>query len=132
MELKIFLTGDNHIGLKFSNYPDQIKQELIEARINNLRKMVETANEQHCDLFIIAGDLFDKVKIARKDIEKAGGRMFLEKLPFPIMPGIITTGEVPRVTDFENTGTSRRTVQGDKVIDDIMLDDMSLIINIKN
>ena len=87
MELKIFLTGDNHIGLKFSSYPDEIKRELIEARVNNLRSLIETANQRHCDLFIIAGDLFDKIKIAKIDIEKTAKILKEFSGTVAVMPG---------------------------------------------
>jgi 7,8-dihydropterin-6-yl-methyl-4-(beta-D-ribofuranosyl)aminobenzene 5'-phosphate synthase len=45
---------------------------------------------------------------------------------------MITTGEVTRVTDFENAATNRRMIENGEVIDDYMLDDLSLILNIKN
>ncbi len=69
MELKILHTGDLHIGMRFSSYPDGIRQNLIDARINVLEKIVNIANDNHCDILIIAGDLFDRiVKIPKKDI----------------------------------------------------------------
>lgn len=68
MGLKIFHTGDLHIGMKFSNYPDLIRNNLIEARFETLEKMIFRANKEQCNLFIIAGDLFDKINIAVRDI----------------------------------------------------------------
>lgn len=70
-ELKIFLTGDNHIGLKFNRYPTDIKQELIEARIENLKKLVSLANKEKCQLFVIAGDLFDNIRVGQREVERA-------------------------------------------------------------
>lgn len=87
MELKIFLTGDNHIGLKFNNYPDQIKEDLVNARIENLKNLVLTANKENCDLFVIAGDLFDKVKIAQRDVEKAARALKEFSGTVVVMPG---------------------------------------------
>ncbi|SET00811.1 metallophosphoesterase family protein [Anaerobranca gottschalkii] len=69
MEFKIFLTGDNHIGKKWNNYPEEVKRQLKDARIDNLRKLVALANDENCDLFIIAGDLFDYSKVAKRDID---------------------------------------------------------------
>jgi exonuclease SbcD len=65
--LKIFHTGDNHIGLKFNKYTGA-KETLIEARFTTLEKMVCHANEKKCDLFVVAGDLFDMLSVKKDDI----------------------------------------------------------------
>ena len=54
--LRIFQTGDNHIGLKYAGYAQGPK--LAERRIEALRELVRRANELECDLFAVAGDLF--------------------------------------------------------------------------
>ena len=54
--IRIFLTGDNHIGLKYAGYEQG--QRLVRHRIDALRRMVQAANEMHCDIFAVAGDLF--------------------------------------------------------------------------
>ena len=54
--LRIFLTGDNHIGLKYANYTQG--EQLSQYRLDTLRDMVKTANSLECDIFAIAGDLF--------------------------------------------------------------------------
>ncbi len=69
MTLKILHTGDIHIGMKFNRYPDDIRQDLKEARFNILDRLVNRANEEKCNIFAIAGDLFDKIsKISKQDI----------------------------------------------------------------
>lgn len=66
--LKIFVTGDNHIGLKYSNHPE--KEKLIGHRIRAFESMVEKANQEACDLFVITGDLFDRITgISKKTIK---------------------------------------------------------------
>lgn len=77
MALKIFHTGDLHIGMKFNNYPDMIKNDLVEARFETLENMILEANEELCNLFVIAGDLFDKINIPKRDIIRVIG--ILEK-----------------------------------------------------
>lgn len=67
MSLKILHTSDIHLGMKFAGYPE-VQAELSEARFKTLEKLVNLANTEKCDLFIIAGDLFDRVSIAKKDI----------------------------------------------------------------
>jgi exonuclease SbcD len=59
--IRIFHTADVHIGMKFNNYPEPVKDCLREARTDALDKMIELANEEKCNLFVVAGDLFDKI-----------------------------------------------------------------------
>lgn len=67
--LKIFLTGDNHIGLKYVNHPH--REQLLAFRISAFESMVRCANQENCDLFVIAGDLFERTKgIAKRDIRQ--------------------------------------------------------------
>ena len=70
MSLKIFATADVHLGIKFSNFPDN-EQKLAMARLDSLERMVEKAKEVNSDLFIIAGDLFDRKTTSAETIEKA-------------------------------------------------------------
>lgn len=70
MSLKIFHTGDIHIGMKFNNYADKVKATLSEARFLSIEHMINRANELNSDIFVVAGDLFNSIKIARKDIER--------------------------------------------------------------
>ena len=46
---------------------------------------------------------------SREKIEAAGGHVYLSKEPFQLMPGVITTGEVKRKTDFEELGIALKT-----------------------
>lgn len=71
MALKIFHTGDVHLGMKFNNYPDNVKKELVEARFSSLEYMVEKSNDLNTDLFVVAGDLFNKIQVAKRDIKRA-------------------------------------------------------------
>ena len=68
MSLKIFHTSDLHIGMKFMHYPDDLRDSLIEARFKCLETMVKQANDHGCQLFVVAGDLFEKQNISKRDI----------------------------------------------------------------
>jgi len=59
--MKIFHTADLHIGMKFNNYPEPVRSELKQARIDVLGKMVSIANKQECNIFVVAGDLFHSI-----------------------------------------------------------------------
>jgi exonuclease SbcD len=67
MSLKIFLTADVHLGMKFASYPE-VQSELSGARFNTLAECVSIANREECDLFVVAGDLFDRVSVSDRDI----------------------------------------------------------------
>lgn len=68
--VKIFVTGDNHIGKKYDRYPE-IKEKLIESRFDCLQDMVRKAEEEGCDFFIITGDLFDNINSVKVgDVKK--------------------------------------------------------------
>lgn len=56
--LRIFLTGDNHIGLKYLG--SEQAEKLVQKRVSAFEQMVRKANEEKSDLFVISGDLFDK------------------------------------------------------------------------
>jgi len=67
---------------------------------------------------------------SREEIEKAGGSLLLTKDPVKLMSGITTTGEVKRQTDFEEVGIALKTIDGGEVVDDRMLDDISVVANV--
>ncbi len=82
--IRFFITGDVHIGKKYDRYSD-IKDRLIESRFECLERCVKKADQEHCDFFIITGDLFDNVSgIKQKDVRRVvdilsgfGGRVIV-------------------------------------------------------
>jgi len=68
--MKLFATADLHLGMKFSTFGDA-GPDLSQARYGALERCVEAANKEKCELFIIAGDLFDRQNVASSDILKA-------------------------------------------------------------
>ena len=72
--LRIFVTGDNHIGLKYASHEQAAL--LASSRLTAFEGMVETANRESCALFIITGDLFENTgSVAKRDV-----RLLLEIL----------------------------------------------------
>ena len=69
---------------------------------------------------------------SKVEIEKAGGKLSLTKEPLVIMPGIMTTGEVRRRTEFEKVTAAVKTIENGIVVDDLMLDDISVVANVKD
>lgn len=88
MTLSVYLTSDLHLGMKFAGYPETPQAALVEARFACLERMVEEAGRLRCDLFVVAGDLFDRVSASRKDIQRAAAalRSFPGKL-VAVLPG---------------------------------------------
>jgi len=70
MTVKIFHTADLHLGMRFAGYPE-IQDKLINARYETLENMVKIANNEKCDLFVISGDLFDRVTMKANEIYRA-------------------------------------------------------------
>ncbi|HDQ05603.1 MAG TPA: MBL fold metallo-hydrolase [Candidatus Bathyarchaeota archaeon] len=65
------------------------------------------------------------------EVESAGGIPLLAADPVKIADGITTTGEVPRTTAFEKV-RGFWAIQNGRLIEDKMLDDLSLIIDVEN
>jgi len=67
--------------MAFSNrhYPEAVRQQLVEARYQALKQLVELANEARCQLFLVAGDLFHRARMPREAI----ARVVQLPLPFP-------------------------------------------------
>lgn len=65
--LKIFVTGDNHIGMTYANH--SAREKIIEERIAAFSVMVDKANDEGCDLFAITGDLFENTEVDSKSVK---------------------------------------------------------------
>jgi len=65
------------------------------------------------------------------DVESVGGVPLLAADPVKIADGIATTGEVPRRTAFERV-TGFWAVHNRRFVEDMMLDDQSLVIDVEN
>ena len=66
--LRIFVTGDNHIGLKYASHEQAAI--LASSRIAAFEGMVKTANQENCALFVITGDLFENTySVSKRDIK---------------------------------------------------------------
>lgn len=66
-----------------------------------------------------------------KDIERAGAQLIFTKEPYQIIPGVITTGEIPRQTSFERIPGRRFICVGRQPQRDHILDDQAVIVNVR-
>ncbi len=84
--LKIFVTGDNHIGLKYASH--EKSAVLASSRISAFEGMVETANQENCALFAITGDLFENThSISKRDIKALLDILSAFKGTVVVLPG---------------------------------------------
>jgi exonuclease SbcD len=68
--LSILATSDLHLGMKFAGLPD-VQAVLAEARFACLERLVAAANERGADILLVAGDLFHRVTVAKRDVLRA-------------------------------------------------------------
>ena len=71
MALRILATADLHIGIPFTEYPPSLQADLSEARFAALERVAALGNERECRLLIVAGDLFHRVSLPQRDIQRA-------------------------------------------------------------
>ncbi len=71
MTLKIFHTGDIHLGMLFNSYPAEVREKLVEARFASLENMINISNDREADIFLVAGDMFNTIKVGKKHIYRA-------------------------------------------------------------
>lgn len=70
MPIRILHTADNHIGISFSQYPDPVRERLVNERFQALERLVATANQRKAHFVVVAGDLFDKLSVTSADIKR--------------------------------------------------------------
>ena len=102
--IKVFVIGDVHIGKKYDRYPE-IKDELIKSRFNCLERCVKKAESEHCDFFVITGDLFDNTSsIKQKDVNEVVNILSAFGERVIVLPGNhdYYTGEEKVWKDFVN------------------------------
>lgn len=131
MPLRIFLTSDLHLGMKFSGYPE-VQAELSEARFKTLERLVGSANENQCNLFVIAGDLFDRVTVAKRDVIRAAHLLkdFQGRLVV-VLPGnhdFISIGQTDLWTPFEENAGDHVLVLEEKRVYPLVHYDLDAIL----
>ena len=75
----------------------------------------------------ISGHMGMGAEDSAQAIACAGGKLFLTTAPFLLMPGLTTTGEIPRLTPFEEGMRGVYTIKDGRVVEDDIPDDNSLV-----
>ena len=73
------------------------------------------------------------IPFTREELEGLGAKFLLTRDPLEVVPGVITTGEVPRTSDVEREMTIETYTVDDegRIVRDPMLDDVSLIVRLE-
>lgn len=86
--LRLFVTGDNHIGRRYLSYGKETREILREKRLSALDGMVEAANRESCDLLVVTGDLFDNTySVAKQEVEAALDKLSGFRGVAAVLPG---------------------------------------------
>jgi exonuclease SbcD len=111
VSLRIILTSDLHLGMKFAGYP-AAQQALVEARFLCLERIVAAGNQERAELLVVAGDLFESVTTARRDVQRAARALgaFRGKL-VAVLPG-----NHDFIAPEDRLWTSFREASGDTVL----------------
>lgn len=73
-------------------------------------------------------------RVSQDSLVNEEAELFFAKNPFELYPGVLSSGQINRKTDFEGKGmnTFQLDPESGKIIKDILLDDMALIVNVKD
>jgi 7,8-dihydropterin-6-yl-methyl-4-(beta-D-ribofuranosyl)aminobenzene 5'-phosphate synthase len=76
-----------------------------------------------------AQERFIGMPCSREELENRGARFTLSKEPVRISADIMTTGEIPMLTEYEKVEGNLHIHAGDTYLQDTIADDLSLVIN---
>lgn len=107
--VKVFVTGDNHFGKKYDRYPE-VREKLIQSRFDVLKDMVQKAETEGCELFVVTGDLFDNINTIKvSDVKQVVDILAAFPRTVIVLPGNhdYYTGDEKVWKDFENALSTR-------------------------
>ena len=86
--MRVFHTADVHVGLKFTRgYSEALQQALVAERVAVVSRMADLANQHQCDLFVVAGDLFDNVRVSKASIRATAEALTRFEGLVAVLPG---------------------------------------------
>jgi len=87
--IRLFHTADLHLGLKFTRggYTPALRERLVARRMECLREMVALAQERACEVFVIAGDLFDTPRVPKGLVKEAATILAAFEGVVVVLPG---------------------------------------------
>lgn len=115
MPIRILHTADNHIGLPYKNYSEKVRDTLVTERFDALARLIETANSRRADFFVVAGDLFDSIRVPTRDVKRTAEIL----RGFSGVATIVVPGNHDHFTgpDTDVWKRFRQEIEGDATID---------------
>lgn len=139
---KLIVFNSKKLGINLANIDYIILSHRHYDHTGGLLKILKHIKKR---VYIIAHPLLFKPNIIKKPylrdvgipfkkdvLEKHGAKFVLTKDPLELIEGVLITGEVPRRTEFEKPIETFTLNNSGKLIPDMLMDDISLIINVKN
>lgn len=83
--LRICVTGDEHIGLRYARYAHAA--ELVAARLDSLERVTAAADREDCGLLVVTGDLFESTGVPRRDVYAVVERLAAFRGTVAVLPG---------------------------------------------
>jgi DNA repair exonuclease SbcCD nuclease subunit len=69
MPIRLIHTADNHVGMTYKQYSPLLQQRLIDERLSALARVVDAGNSENADFLVVAGDLFDSLRVSQASVE---------------------------------------------------------------
>jgi len=86
--IKIFHTADVHVGLRFTRgYSESLQSALVKERVTVVARMADIANRERCNLFVVAGDLFDNLRVSKKNVRETAEALSRFEGVVVVLPG---------------------------------------------
>lgn len=85
--VRLLHTADWQIGKLFGQFETDEAALLADARFKTIERLARLATEQHADMILVAGDVFDAQGVADKTIHRLFGCMAAFAGPWVMIPG---------------------------------------------
>ena len=80
-------TADWQMGRHYSRFENEDATALAEARFSTIERLAALANEQACDVVLVAGDVFDAQTVSDRTIRRVFNAMAGFTGPWVLLPG---------------------------------------------
>lgn len=87
MALRVLHTADWQIGRQFAGFAPEAALSLSEARIEAVGRIADCAAQRHCDIVLVAGDVFDAQGVGERTLRRTFNAMAPFSGPWVMLPG---------------------------------------------
>jgi len=87
MAIRLLHTADVHLGRAFGYLGAHARPQHQQRLLQTFERLIQTARQHNCHALLIAGDLFDSPRIARRWVDHALDLLGSAGMPVAIIPG---------------------------------------------